>query len=106
MTALWPPKPNELLMTTSTSCACAVCATKLTEGSIGRSQLTVGGTDPSLMTRAPMMASTAPAAPIMWPVIDLVELTGMDSMCVPNTARSELSSLLSLSWVPVPCALT
>ena len=47
----------------------------------------------------------APAAPSMWPVIDLVELTAMRRASSPNTALIALVSLRSLAGVDVPCAL-
>ena len=51
------------------------------------------------------MNSTAPAAPSMWPVADLVELTLSAFAASPNTALIALVSLRSLAGVDVPCAL-
>ena len=44
-----------------------------------------------------MMNSTAPAAPSMWPVIDLVELTLTFVACSPNTALIALRLVESRS---------
>ena len=52
-----------------------------------------------------MMNSTAPAAPSMWPVIDLVELTFTVFAASPKTALIAFVSLRSLAGVDVPCAL-
>ena len=49
------------------------------------------------------MASTAPAAPSRWPVIDLVELTG--GISSPNTWRMAAVSQASFRGVEVPWAL-
>ena len=49
------------------------------------------------------MASTAPAAPSRWPVIDLVELTG--GISSPNTWRMAAVSHRSFMGVLVPWAL-
>jgi hypothetical protein len=67
--------------------------------------LIVGGTIESREASAQRMNSTAPAAPSMWPVIDLVELTLMRFAASPKTALIALVSLRSLAGVDVPCAL-
>ena len=54
----------------------AVCGTKSrSQPSSGSSRLIVGGATWSLMAITLKIASTAPAAPSRWPVMDLVELT-------------------------------
>ena len=53
------------------------------------------------------IASTAPAAPSVWPVVPLTEHTGtLRPASSPHSARSALDSVSSLACVPVPCALT
>ena len=52
-----------------------------------------------------MTASTAPAAPIMWPSIDFVEETASRSACAPKTLRIARVSMPSFIAVLVPCAL-
>lgn len=54
---------------------------------------------------AEAMASTAPAAPNMWPVMDFVELMTTSYACSPNAFLMASVSLRSLSGVLVPCAL-
>src|SRR6059058_2504867 len=61
----------------------------------------VGGMIPLPTTMALMMASTAPAAPSMWPVADLVELTLMSLSVSPKTALIARVSLKSLAGVDV-----
>lgn len=51
------------------------------------------------------MASTAPAAPSIWPVIDLVELTSAFSAALPSAVLMAMVSALSFIGVLVPCAL-
>ena len=54
-------------------------------------------------------ASNAPAAPIMWPVIDFVPLIGgvlpVARCASPNTVQMASASRLSPSGVEVPCGL-
>ena len=50
-------------------------------------------------------ASNAPAAPIMWPVIDFVALIAISGVCSPNTSQIASASRLSPSGVDVPCGL-
>ena len=56
-------------------------------------------------TRHEAIASTAPAAPSMCPVIDFVELTTTFSTWPSNAFLIATVSLRSLSGVLVPCAL-
>ncbi len=75
--------------------------------STGRSQLwwlAVGGTWPVVAARRAAIASTAPAAPMRWPVTPLVEVTG--TAWSPNTLASAADSAASLCGVDVPWALT
>src|SRR3546814_711883 len=73
---LVPPKPKELDSTTSMSMPRAVCGTKSrSQPSSGSSRLMVGGATWLLIASTLKIASTAPAAPNRWPVMDLVELT-------------------------------
>ncbi len=69
-----------------------------------RPWLAVGGTVPWLAESTAETASTAPAAPMRWPVTPLPEVTG--SAPSPNTLASAAASAASLSGVEVPCALT
>jgi hypothetical protein len=48
------------------------------------------------------IASTPPAAPSRWPVIDLVELIGTVAARAPSAALTARVSAASLSWVEVP----
>ncbi len=73
---LVPPKPNELHNAWSAVNTFALLATKSkSHPSPGSSRLMVGGAILSLSANIVKMASTEPAAPNKWPVIDLVELT-------------------------------
>ena len=66
----------------------------------------VGGTIPSRIASTVATASTAAAAPIMWPVIDFVELTDtLRENSGPMTSLMTRVSVLSLSGVEVPWAL-
>ena len=60
---------------------------------------------PSFTASVEAMASTAPAAPNMWPVMDFVELMTTSYACSPNAFLMASVSLRSLSGVLVPCAL-
>ena len=50
-------------------------------------------------------ASSAPLAPMEWPWRDFVELTGIFGVSKPKTCWMAAASVVSLTWVPVPCAL-
>ena len=52
-----------------------------------------------------MIASTAPAAPNVWPIIDFVDETASSYACGPKTSRIAFVSAASPSGVEVPCAL-
>ena len=47
----------------------------------------------------------AEAAPMVWPIIDFMDDTGIDFALSPNTALMISVSVLSFSSVPVPWAL-
>ena len=72
----------------------------------GWSRLMVGGRNPSWMARIVIIASRAPAAPVRWPVIDLVDDTGTVATASPRASLRARVSAGSLSGVPVPWALT
>ena len=55
--------------------------------------------------RAPI-SSTLPAAPIKWPIMDFMELTGILCACLPRTSLIMKVSFLSFNGVEVPWALT
>ena len=65
----------------------------------------VGGIISFFTASADIIASTAPLAPNICPVIDFVELTASLYACSPNAFFIALVSPLSLSFVLVPCAL-
>ena len=65
----------------------------------------VGGIFPSRIAIMQKMTSSAPVVPIIWPVIDLVEETGILYARFPNTRLIALVSERSFNTVPVPCAL-
>src|SRR5690606_31142803 len=73
---LVPPKPKPLDTATSTRAWRATLGTESrSQPSPGFSGLMVGGTMPWWIASTEKIASTPPAAPSRWPVIDLVELT-------------------------------
>ena len=59
----------------------------------------------SWMASTDTTASIAPAAPSVWPIIDLVELTGRVAARSPNTVLIARVSIGSLAGVAVPWAL-
>ena len=65
----------------------------------------VGGTMPDSMALAQMAISTEPAAPSMWPVAPLVELTARRRAWSPNTVLIAWVSQMSPCGVAVPWAL-
>ena len=66
-----------------------------------------GGRKPPRSAATHATASSTPAAAIRCPVIDLVELTGgASSPASRHTDPIARDSVLSLSGVAVPCALT
>ena len=65
----------------------------------------VGGTSWCLIASAVMPASSPPAAPSRWPVIDLVDEIASFAACSPNSRLIASVSSLSLNGVEVPWAL-
>ena len=55
--------------------------------------------------RTHIIASTAPAAPKVWPIIDFVDETASSCACAPKTSLIAFVSARSPSGVEVPCAL-
>ena len=74
--------------------------------SSGSSRLIVGGTQPSRSARIVAIASIAPAAPSVWPSIDLLAVTATLGAWSPKIVRIACSSALSPSGVEVAWALT
>ena len=74
-----------------------------TSGS-GVTRLAVGGSRSCTSARIVATASRLPAAAIVWPIIDLVELTSTPPS--PNTRAIAWASMRSFCGVAVPCALT
>src|SRR3972149_2143920 len=66
----------------------------------------VGGMISFWTTNAQVMASIALAAPMVCPIMDLIELIARFLGVFPNTFLIEIVSALSFAGVPVPCALT
>lgn len=64
--------------------------------------LMVGGMKPSRMASVHAMAANALAAPMVWPIIDLIET--VRGVLSPKTCRMARDSLTSLAFVPVPWA--
>src|SRR5207237_450763 len=62
----------------------------------------VGGTNPSARTWRQRMASKAPAAPSVWPIAPLMELTG--TLRGPKARVIAIASIAAWEGVPVPCA--
>ena len=65
----------------------------------------VGGIALFLIARQLTTDSIALAAPIVWPIIDFIELTGIPFARSLNTDFMAMVSILSFNDVPVPCAL-
>ena len=65
----------------------------------------VGGRVPVSMVWIENTASTAPAAVSVWPIIDLLDETGIFASLSPKTVDMERYSILSFSGVEVPWAL-
>ena len=69
-------------------------------------RFTVGGRKPRASDSTEATASMAPAAPSVWPTIDLMLDTGTVGARAPRTLLIASVSAASLCGVPVPCALT
>ena len=104
---LCPPKPRELERTRSTSAWMATLGTLFrSQAGSGSSRLMVGGRMDSFRAFRQAMASTAPAAPSMWPVMDLVELMViLRARSSPSAFLIASVSMRSFMGVPVPWAL-
>ncbi len=98
-----PPKASALFCTTRSSASTASLGTQSTphSGSVS-TWLMVGGTNPSVRASAQAAAARALAAPMVWPIMDLMET--VRGMSAPNTWRIAPASVMSLALVPVPCA--
>ncbi len=70
------------------------------------SRCAVGGSSRRAIASTVTSASMAPAAPSVWPCIDLVELTASALACAPKASASDSISMASPSRVPAPCAFT
>lgn len=103
--ALLPPNAKELEMTTSGPAPARPVSgmTSRPNGWATPRVLMVGGSVPRSMARVLTTASTAPAAPRVWPRIDLVELAGGTE--APNRSFTAFGSEASFAGVPVPCRL-
>src|SRR5690606_17346587 len=100
---LWPPNANDVDTAGARPISRGSPATTSTGRSVP-SWLAVGGTTPRSAASSAAMASTAPAAPMRWPMAPLFEVTG--TAPGPNTLATAAASALSLCGVDVPCALT
>ena len=101
---LLPPNANELLMQCLTGRAAV--AEKLMRGKSGGGDWTVEYGKQQVLARnnaVQIAASTAPAAPNVWPVYGLVLLQGGQSE--RNISARAFISIKSLASVPVPCML-
>ena len=102
--ALLPPNAKEFDTTTPVGRSAATSG--MMSSPLGErvtpAVLAVGGWTPSRTASAQTTASIAPAAPRVWPIIDLVELTGGGGS---NSSRIAFGSTQSLVGVPVPCPL-
>src|SRR5207247_852321 len=98
-----PPKPKEFEIAYSTAASRATRGTQsnATSGS-GVTRFAVGGTTSWTSARMVATASRAPAAAIVWPIMDFVEL--IRSRPAPNTTRIARASIRSFCGVAVPCA--
>src|SRR4029078_848616 len=104
--AFVPPKPNELVIACRISRRWGVFGTRLSPlSSAWWSRLVVGGAIWSRNARIVSPASSAPAPPRRWPVIDLVELTASRGACSLDTLAIALASPLSPRGLDVACAL-
>ena len=66
----------------------------------------VGGAIWSRTASTVVASSIAPAAEIVWPIMDLVELTRSRAASAPNTVLMAAVSTRSFIGVEVPCAFT
>src|SRR5204863_2911367 len=99
----WPPNPNELLSAAWTSRRVATSGVRSSPSAPGSGsvRLMVGGMHPSRIVRTVAIASMAPAAPRVWPTIDLLAVIGICPARSPKIVRIAWSSALSPSGVEV-----
>src|ERR1700712_4504959 len=97
-----PPNPNEFDMTFLISCLANARTGTRPVSTIGFLNNKDGYISWCTRFRMEYTASTAPAAPSVCPVYDLVDENGGTFSNKRNMARLSVSSLFS---VPVPCAL-
>jgi len=102
--ALVPPNPDDVESTARASiCRTVPCTTSSGISGSFSTRPGVGVTRPVSRVRTHKTASSAPAAPRVWPMALLIEFTGGTT---GNTCASALASIRSLKAVAVPCALT
>ena len=103
---MWPPKPR--LLDSATFCLrpeIASCTTATAQSGSASANPQVGGTQSLATDSAVTMASSAPAAPSVWPSEPLTDVTGMrEPASSPASAMSACDSVESLAGVPVPWA--
>lgn len=100
-----PPKAKEFDSVTEVGCGLPCSGTMSSPLSLATGRtLVVGGSMSWWIASTEQIASTAPAAPRVCPVIDFVELTGGVGS-VPSSNLTALGSTASLVGVPVPCML-
>src|SRR5439155_24454327 len=103
--AFAPPKPNEWVSANSNWAARGFWTRGKAQNGSGDSSAEVGGSHCSRNAIRHTTTSTAPAPPNRWPMLDLIELTGTFAACSLAQRLMAAASALSLSGVPVPCAL-
>ena len=105
---LAPPKPKELLSAAMSPTGRSRGLVAMSSSTCGSrsSRLIVGGTTRLTIARIVATASSAPAPPSRWPVIDLVLVTTTWSTWEPSVAWSISPSAMSPCGVDVACALT
>src|SRR5438132_12159938 len=104
---LLPPKPNELEATVFRRCSWACQGTwRSGQAGSGLSRLMVGGTACFLRASTQASASKAAAAVSRWPVMLLVELTGVVFTLSPSVRARTFASAASPTGVLVAWQLT
>ncbi len=102
-----PPKAKLDEIATSIGASREAFATQsMSHSGSGSLKPMVGGRKPSRSASTVVTRSSAPEAFMVWPYCDFDEETGSRSRWPPNTWRSAAVSVLSLSAVAVPWALT
>src|SRR5258708_2656753 len=103
--AFAPPKPKELVRAYSTLASVGFCTKGNAQAGSSVCRVEVGGSHCPRRAIRQITASTEPAAPSKWPMLDLVELTGIFFACSPAQRLIAAASALSFKGVPVPWAL-